>query len=249
MNADRTLRTATNHIYRRHRGLSVGAGLLCLWAFSPLAMASTLIQPAPTVGDGIVTFSLPADGTTRFGFSFNGSDGANRVDFAPYPGAMAMNEAFNISLNLVSAPALSGANGWNLQTGTGILTLRWEKDGLNTAGAPADSDWSGSNSIISCGGQCSVALLDSAVGDGFYAAVLGFTNPASASSATINYDGFGLRPGPWDSFNDPAGDFSIWLDPGLQDLPPPSAVPVPAAVWLFASGLVGLVGIGRRRRS
>jgi hypothetical protein len=28
-----------------------------------------------------------------------------------------------------------------------------------------------------------------------------------------------------------------------------SAVPVPAAVWLFASGLLGLVGIARRRKT
>ncbi|RRQ21596.1 VPLPA-CTERM sorting domain-containing protein [Thiohalobacter thiocyanaticus] len=28
-----------------------------------------------------------------------------------------------------------------------------------------------------------------------------------------------------------------------------SAVPVPAAVWLFGSGLAGLVGIARRRRN
>lgn len=28
----------------------------------------------------------------------------------------------------------------------------------------------------------------------------------------------------------------------------PSAVPVPAAVWLFGSGLLGLVGVARRRR-
>lgn len=30
-------------------------------------------------------------------------------------------------------------------------------------------------------------------------------------------------------------------------VPPPSAVPVPAAAWLFASGLAGLVSFGRRR--
>ncbi|MDT8283315.1 MAG: VPLPA-CTERM sorting domain-containing protein [Gammaproteobacteria bacterium] len=28
----------------------------------------------------------------------------------------------------------------------------------------------------------------------------------------------------------------------------PSAVPVPAAVWLFGSGLLGLVGVARRRK-
>ncbi len=31
--------------------------------------------------------------------------------------------------------------------------------------------------------------------------------------------------------------------------PPTSVVPVPAAVWLLASGLIGMVGIGRRRHS
>lgn len=30
-------------------------------------------------------------------------------------------------------------------------------------------------------------------------------------------------------------------------VPPPSAVPIPAAVWLFGSGLLGLIGVSRRR--
>jgi hypothetical protein len=28
----------------------------------------------------------------------------------------------------------------------------------------------------------------------------------------------------------------------------PTAIPVPAAIWLFGSGLLGLVGIARRKR-
>ncbi len=40
-----------------------------------------------------------------------------------------------------------------------------------------------------------------------------------------------------------AGSFSPYLDIT------PSAVPVPAAVWLFGSGLIGLVGIARRRNN
>jgi hypothetical protein len=31
--------------------------------------------------------------------------------------------------------------------------------------------------------------------------------------------------------------------------PPVSSVPVPAAVWLFGSGLLGLVGVARRKKS
>ena len=30
---------------------------------------------------------------------------------------------------------------------------------------------------------------------------------------------------------------------------PPSAVPVPAAVWLFGTALIGLIGFGKRRKT
>ena len=38
---------------------------------------------------------------------------------------------------------------------------------------------------------------------------------------------------------------SDWVGTGL----PTSEVPVPAAVWLFGSGLLGLAGVARRRKS
>lgn len=38
------------------------------------------------------------------------------------------------------------------------------------------------------------------------------------------------------------------FDP-LNPPPPPSGVPVPAAVWLFGSGLLGLIGVARRKQS
>ena len=35
--------------------------------------------------------------------------------------------------------------------------------------------------------------------------------------------------------------------PGFPEPNPPSAVPIPAAVWLFGAGLIGMVGIARRK--
>ena len=43
----------------------------------------------------------------------------------------------------------------------------------------------------------------------------------------------------------PAGGALFWDDASLEV----SAVPVPAAVWLFGSGLLGLVGVARRRKA
>ncbi len=40
-----------------------------------------------------------------------------------------------------------------------------------------------------------------------------------------------------------AGDYGV----RIQNVSAPSAVPLPAAVWLFGSGLIGLMGIGRRQ--
>jgi len=47
------------------------------------------------------------------------------------------------------------------------------------------------------------------------------------------------------------GPFSgqLPLFEGTGSLDAPAAVPVPAAVWLFGSGLVGLAGVARRRKA
>ena len=80
---------------------------------------------------------------------------------------------------------------------------------------------------------------------------------ASNANEYLQGDGVGIggnpmSDGPFQGFNanfdvtllTPTGQTSGTIGPF-----PVSAVPVPAAVWLFGSGLLGLVGVARRRKS
>jgi len=48
--------------------------------------------------------------------------------------------------------------------------------------------------------------------------------------------------------NGPFAGFNAGFNATMAATPKPSAVPVPAAVWLFGSGLLGLVGVARRKK-
>lgn len=67
-------------------------------------------------------------------------------------------------------------------------------------------------------------------GDGGFAYYIGLTSDTAFSSATLQFD------------TAAEGAFLYSIDDITV-----SAVPVPAAVWLFASGLIGLTGVARRK--
>ena len=83
------------------------------------------------------------------------------------------------------------------------------------------------------------------------------TRNVSGSTVGFNFDG-GLQPGDESYFyfikttatNYTLGS-TVLIDGGIASVQSyaPSAVPVPAAVWLFGSGLIGLVGVARRKKS
>jgi len=75
--------------------------------------------------------------------------------------------------------------------------------------------------------------------DGFTYAV------GTGTDATFRYASI-IHGGPGALIND--GDDEINGVLGLRgDFRPPSEVPVPAAVWLFGTALLGFIGISRRR--
>ncbi|TNG03677.1 MAG: VPLPA-CTERM sorting domain-containing protein [Gammaproteobacteria bacterium] len=75
-------------------------------------------------------------------------------------------------------------------------------------------------------------------------------NIVSQTSNTISLEGTGIAS--VTGLDDTSGEFSLTLNQNGQAFSfssSASVVPVPAAVWLFGSGLLGLVGIARRKKS
>ena len=67
-------------------------------------------------------------------------------------------------------------------------------------------------------------------------------NDVHMTHFTLGFDGletYGLLNGIGTFINEPDVDYTLLLTP--------TTVPVPAAVWLFGSGLIGLIGIARRK--
>lgn len=68
-------------------------------------------------------------------------------------------------------------------------------------------------------------------------------------SAITGVGGSPMPTAPFAGYNANFDIISMTITSCTPDVcPPPAAVPVPAAVWLFGSGLVGLAGIARRRK-
>ena len=85
--------------------------------------------------------------------------------------------------------------------------------------------------------------------------IFSFTPTAGYTNYVIAFkSGQGQLDSDWAAFTLPNGVTSgSWEISGNQQLSHAllyaQVVPVPAAVWLFGSGLLGLVGVARRRRS
>ena len=135
--------------------------------------------------------------------------------------------------------------GGNAETGTQTLTV-----GAGQLGAHMLFDWGGTSATTSCGkANCNidVSVLWNANGVfGNSAVQQTLTGTKVWSAVSIDGDGNGI-PGIAMNGGGPFGGFNANFN--LNGITPTNAVPVPAAVWLLGSGLLGLVGVARRKKS
>lgn len=68
------------------------------------------------------------------------------------------------------------------------------------------------------------------------------TYDEATGAFTLNWSST-INGGPFD------GATGFWQLSGTANVEAPSSVPVPAAVWLMGSGLIGLAGVARRRKA
>jgi len=85
-----------------------------------------------------------------------------------------------------------------------------------------------------------------AIGGGTFSTDDGVTNTAYADNDDVA--GTPMDNGPFIGFNASFDMMSVTMTGCLSECGGPAEVPVPAAVWLFGSGLVGLAGVARRRK-
>ncbi len=107
--------------------------------------------------------------------------------------------------------------------------------GYNLSGLPAGeyNPMTGASECYSLGYTFSSPYVTNEAMDSVYD--LSFTFPHTSSSIMLNFGANGLQS---------LDDESWGLDNVRVEV---TAVPIPAAVWLFSSGLVALVGLSRRR--
>ena len=185
------------------------------------------------------------------------------------PGGTDFQAAYDTVLDItwLTDADLSGGFNWDNQVG-------WAR-GLDTANYLGVDGWrlasmdvNGDTAVVDCNGATELACRDNELGYMFYQNMGGSFNDNKTGTQTV--DGVeltGIQSFYWSGTAYASNPTNAWafdfsdgiqfngakIDPGghgwavrAGDV---SAVPVPAAVWLFGSGLLGLVGMARRKKA
>lgn len=128
---------------------------------------------------------------------------------------------FNQDAGIMNSDGLA-ANGYITATADNAVTGSVWNGTSGNVGGSGDLYGTGASDVVSGTGASNVTTL------------YGVTGGASASATTYSYI---------------LGQLELTASGVLETVGSSSTVPLPAAVWLFGSGLLGLAGVGRRRSS
>jgi len=172
-------------------------------------------------------------GATALLFGTGGVAQADTVGFNPDPANVMVGDMFSVDIvgdftELVGGEIDLGFDSATLRIDSVVIDPHWDFD--PASGGPADGNiWPGIFFDIDFG-------TEPATGN-FTIATINLTALAEGSSNLVVLNSF-------------FADTSVELFPTLIDgTVNVSAVPIPAAVWLFGSGLLGLIGVARRKVS
>ena len=189
----------------------------------------TVVEAAPIVNfsySGTFTMYTPS-GAVQGGSAPNDPalSGTMTMDFNPTVGSG--------TASITPSVTFSGfwwtAHNISLQaTGPGTVHASMLFDWATNANIPVEVDFSMTPVVCQNSPNCGMT-----VGDSFTITTL--------DSNSDGIPGIPMLSGPFAGFNAAFG--------GTATTTSVSAVPVPAAVWLFGSGLLGLVGVARRKKS
>lgn len=207
-------------------GMTCSAGAATLTFTDQASFLSSLSGATTLDFESQASGSTVNSGDTLNGITFDYSIGPPPIDM------MVANDFLTTSGS--NYLGLDDAGNYNLFLAGDSFTMSFDTP-QNAVGlylVSGDVLFAGDFSIsTSAGSVFNSDIVDITFGDGGLAYYLGLTSDTAFSSATLQFDA-----GAEGAFLYSVDDITV------------SAVPVPAAVWLFSSGMIGLAGIARRKQ-
>jgi hypothetical protein len=228
---------------------------------------------APTVSDVKSQVSLLADADSIY--SNDCPSGVCSAGSLTVPAALNGYSNSNLSSYLTAATNIGDNITWTIMGGKTSGAVTQASNVFVYGATVADqlqSNWVGDDVVTSAGGvKDLIAEINSApfangVSSGLFAGGYGSSQPVGSQAPGSFFSSFSAANGSTlgtaqslflvsqtagapNAANVYKSDYTLTLNAAgvLSYNAPTSAVPVPAAIWLLGSGLMGLVGIGRRR--
>jgi len=153
---------------------------------------------------------------------------------------------FSVSGQIVAAAT---GNSWGLSIGN-TFTASGQFDDSAISTGIIDFTSATNNMNITFGNTVYTDDMDVFGGANMYFTASGiFDGIDYLSILNPEFRSTGFAGGPTDVYGTVSQELELYVDGtwNVDSYVQTSAVPIPAAIWLFGSGLIGLVGIGRRK--